>query len=132
MPPGSTAAGMISSGGRDAHWPADTCDTLDSMDWSDLTDELDAWRAEGRIASLWWRDDDAVAPAPALDRLAGLAGEHGVTVGLAVIPALVQPSLAPWLEGGVGPRCCSTDGRTAAMPREARRSRSSGTIVPPE
>ena len=69
------------------------------MDWSDLTEELDAWRAEGRIASLWWRDDDAVAPAPALDRLAGLAREHGVTVGLAVIPALAQPSLAPWLEG---------------------------------
>ena len=68
------------------------------MDWSDLTDELDAWRAEGRIASLWWRDDDAVAPAPALARLAGLACEHGVTVGLAVIPAPAQPSLAPWLE----------------------------------
>ena len=68
------------------------------MDWSDLADELDAWRAEGRIVSLWWRDDDAVAPEPALDRLAGLAGEHGVTVGLAVIPAFAQPSLAPWLE----------------------------------
>ena len=67
------------------------------MNWSDLTDELDAWRAEGRTASLWWRDDDAVAPAPALDRLAALAHEHGVTVGLAVIPALAEPALAPWL-----------------------------------
>ena len=69
------------------------------MDWSDLADELDAWHAEGRTASLWWRDDDAVAPAPALDRLAGLAGEHGVMVGLAIIPTLAQPSLASWLEG---------------------------------
>ena len=68
------------------------------MDWSDLSDELDAWRDEGRIASLWWRDDDAVARAPALDRLADLAREHSVTVGLAVIPALAQLSLAPWLE----------------------------------
>ena len=68
------------------------------MHWSDLSNELDAWHAEGRIASLWWRDDDAAAPAPALDRLADLAREHGVTVGLAVIPALAQPSLAPWLE----------------------------------
>ena len=68
------------------------------MDWSDLDDELDAWGAEGRVATLWWRDDDAAAPAPALGRLAGLAREHGVTVGLAVIPALAQPSLAPWLE----------------------------------
>ena len=37
-------------------------------------------------------------PAPALDRLSALACEHGVTVGLAVIPAVAQPSLAPWLE----------------------------------
>lgn len=50
------------------------------------------------MASLWWRDDDAAAPVPALDRLASLAREHEVTVGLAVIPALAQPYLAPWLE----------------------------------
>ena len=68
------------------------------MNWSDLTRELDAWRDEGRTASLWWRDDDAVAPAPALDRLVRLAREHEVTVGLAVIPALAEPALAPWLE----------------------------------
>ena len=68
------------------------------MDWSDLGVELDAWRSEGRIASLWWRDDDAVAPTPTLDRLAGLAGEHCVTVGLAVIPATAHPDLAPWLD----------------------------------
>ena len=71
---------------------------LDRMDWSDLSNELDAWHGEGRIASLWWRDDDAAAPVPALDRLADLAHEHAVTVGLAVIPALAQPSLEPWLE----------------------------------
>ena len=71
---------------------------LDSMDWSDLADELDAWHAEGRVASLWWRDDDATAPAPALDRLAALAREHLITVGLAVVPALARPSLSPWLE----------------------------------
>lgn len=68
------------------------------MDWSNLANELDAWHAEGRTASLWWRDDDATAPAPALDRLAALAREHVVTVGLAVIPALATPSLLRWLE----------------------------------
>lgn len=68
------------------------------MDWSDLSNELDAWHGEGRVASLWWRDDDAVAPTPALDRLAGLARQYEITVGLAVIPALAKPSLAPWLE----------------------------------
>ena len=90
---------MISSGVRDSGGRADTFGAaLDSMDWSDLTDELDAWRAEGRTASLWWRDDDAAAPTPALDRLAGLAREHEVTVGLAVIPGLAESALAPWLE----------------------------------
>ena len=68
------------------------------MHWSDLSNELDAWRGEGRIASMWWRDDDAVAPGPALDRLAGVAHEHAVTVGLAVIPALATGALAPWIE----------------------------------
>ena len=68
------------------------------MDWSDLSEELDAWRGEGRIASMWWRDDDAAAPGPALDRLAGIAREHAVTVGLAVIPALASDALAPWIE----------------------------------
>ena len=67
------------------------------MDWSDLRAELDAWHVAGRTASLWWRDDDATAPTPALDRLAGLAREHAVTVGLAVIPALAQHRLGPWL-----------------------------------
>ena len=68
------------------------------MNWSHLDNELDAWHAEGRLVSLWWRDDDATAPTPALDRLAGLARAHGVTVGIAVIPAIVQPVLATWLE----------------------------------
>ena len=68
------------------------------MHWSDLSNELDAWRGEGRIASLWWRDDDAAEPGPALDRLAGIAREHAVTVGLAVIPALATGALATWVE----------------------------------
>ena len=67
------------------------------MDWSDLRRELDAWHDAGRTASLWWRDDDATASTQALDRLAGLARTHAVTVGLAVIPALAEPALAPWL-----------------------------------
>ena len=101
-PSGSFAAGMISLGSHDARRPVGLADTgggvLDPMDWSDLDSELDAWRGGGRLATLWWRDDDAAAPAPALDRLSALAREHGVTVGLAVIPAIAQPSLAPWLE----------------------------------
>lgn len=98
MLPDRFAAGMISSCGRDSSGRTDTRGAvLDAMDWSDLTDELDVWRDEGRTASLWWRDDDAVAPVPALDRLVGLAREHEVTVGLAVVPAQAEPDLAPWL-----------------------------------
>ena len=56
-------------------------------DWHDLRQELDTWEAAGRCATLWWRDDDAVHPAPALDRLLALAGDLAVPVALAVIPA---------------------------------------------
>lgn len=55
--------------------------------WNDLRTELDAWQAAGRIATLWWRDDDAVHPAPALERLLALAVALTVPVALAVIPA---------------------------------------------
>ena len=67
-----------------------------SAHWPDLIDELDRWRAEGRIATLWWRDDDAIAPSQRLDNL--LAVASGVPVALAVIPALVESGLADWVE----------------------------------
>lgn len=65
--------------------------------WDDLRAELDAWSETGRAAEFWWRDDDAVAPGPALDRLAGLAGDAGAPLALAVIPAGATPDLAAWL-----------------------------------
>lgn len=63
--------------------------------WSDLLGELDRWGAAGRVATLWWRDDDAAAPDNRLDRLLALAGEVPVT--LAVIPAQAEPDLSAWL-----------------------------------
>lgn len=62
--------------------------------WQPLQDELAQWRNAGRSASLWLRDDDAVAPTPALDRLADLARGHDVPVALAIIPARTGPALA--------------------------------------
>ncbi len=56
--------------------------------WDDLAAELDRW---DRTAELWWRDDDAVRPGPALDRLLDLAGER--PLALAVIPALADAGL---------------------------------------
>lgn len=57
--------------------------------WDDLAAELDRW---DRPAELWWRDDDAVRPGPALDRLFDLAGWR--PLALAVIPAMAEAALA--------------------------------------
>lgn len=62
--------------------------------WQALTQELDCWNAAGRKIALWLRDDDAVAPSPALDRLASLSERFAAPVLLAVIPLLAEPALA--------------------------------------
>jgi peptidoglycan/xylan/chitin deacetylase (PgdA/CDA1 family) len=72
--------------------------------WQDLTRELDLWRDTARTATFWWRDDDATAPTPALDRLLALQRKHHVPVVLAVIPARAETSLAERLAGEAGAR----------------------------
>ncbi len=67
-----------------ADWP--------DADWPDLVAEFDRWGEAGRVATLWWRDDDAIAATPRLDDLLLLAGK--APVGLAVVPALARPDLA--------------------------------------
>jgi len=62
--------------------------------WRDMWDELDAWRDAGRSATLWWRDDDAVEPTPALDRMLALAARTAVPVALAVVPVRAGGALA--------------------------------------
>jgi hypothetical protein len=63
------------------------------IDWSPLTKELSIWRTEQRPLPIWWRDDDAVEPTPALDRLTEMASALGLPVHIAVIPKLSQASL---------------------------------------
>jgi hypothetical protein len=63
--------------------------------WPGLIDELDRWQQAGRAAELWWRDDDAVAPSAALERLVSL--DETIPLALAVIPASAEPDLAAWL-----------------------------------
>jgi len=60
--------------------------------WITLRSELDRWR--GEPATFWWRDDDAVAATPALDRLLALRARLDIPLALAVIPARAEPSLA--------------------------------------
>ena len=68
-----------------------------SAEWADLVDELDRWEEAGLVAQLWWRDDDAIAPTPQLDRLIALAGP--APLALAVIPADAKADLAAALQG---------------------------------
>lgn len=78
------------------------------MTWRALRAELAAWRAEGRSASFWWRDDDAAAVTPALERLLALSRASGAPVALAVPPALARAELgevgAPLLQHGYAHR----------------------------
>jgi len=67
-------------------------DAATTAEWPDLIEELDRWEAEGRVAALWWRDDDATTATPELAALLRLAA--GVPVALAVIPAMARPELA--------------------------------------
>jgi hypothetical protein len=63
--------------------------------WDDLARECASWAESGRPATWWWRDDDAITPTPELDILLGIARGP---IGLAVIPARLQPDLAPRLK----------------------------------
>ncbi len=65
------------------------------MKWPDLMAEFDCWEAAGKVATLWWRDDDAVIPTARLGCLLSIAS--GVPLSLAVIPADAQQELAQWL-----------------------------------
>jgi hypothetical protein len=67
--------------------------------WDGLAEELSAWQASGRVATFWWRDDDAVAASPALTRLIALSAATGVPVGIAAIPKLSELSLPRALAG---------------------------------
>lgn len=54
-----------------------------------LQQRLDA----GNPVQFWWRDDDAVQPGAALDRLLALSDAHAIPLTLALIPALTGDEL---------------------------------------
>lgn len=66
--------------------------------WGALMGELDAWAAAGRIATFWWRDDDAADTSPALNRLLAMRAEADVPFALAVIPAHATADLRDRLD----------------------------------
>ncbi len=67
--------------------------TAAAKGWNALTRELDAWAKAGRTATFWWRDDDAIAVTPALERLLELSSRHSVPVAVAVIPHRAEKAL---------------------------------------
>lgn len=85
---------MIHSTGR---LPGVDEDGPASLAWRGLIAELDSWRISGQKATLWWRDDDVVAPSDSLTRLQGLSQRTGTPVALSVIPAKADPALAAFL-----------------------------------
>lgn len=62
--------------------------------WQRLEAELSRWADAGTTTTLWWRDDDAVAPGPALSRLIALTGRHAIPLTVAVIPRDATEALA--------------------------------------
>ena len=68
-----------------------------NIDWSDLRTELAEWQARGLRLPVWWRDDDAVAPTPALSRLTKLSARTSMPVHLAVVPRPATPDLAAFV-----------------------------------
>ncbi len=69
-----------------------------AIDWSPLDRALNRARDRDCPVAFWWRDDDAVADTPRLDRLLGLARRFEAGLALAVIPRGLEPSLTPRLE----------------------------------
>jgi predicted glycosyltransferase len=65
----------------------------DRLDWSPLDRALERAADQGRSVAVWWRDDDAAAATPALDRLLALRARYAVPLAIAAIPAVVEPSL---------------------------------------
>ncbi len=70
--------------------------------WKPLESELERWARNGKQARFWLRDDDAVVPTGALDRLLTLAVEQSIPMTLAVIPKETGPALDRRLQNAPG------------------------------
>ncbi|RWX77261.1 polysaccharide deacetylase [Neorhizobium lilium] len=65
-----------------------------------LKQTLERLQASGHGVRFWLRDDDAVEPTPALERLLALTAIHDVPLTLAIIPEGTGAALAEALRGG--------------------------------
>jgi hypothetical protein len=70
---------------------------MESQSWKDVSRELDRWAARGLKARFWVRDDDACEASAPLARLHEFAARYDITIGLAIIPARIHPSLLKFM-----------------------------------
>jgi hypothetical protein len=85
------------------------------MSWSELEDQV-----RRRKTEFWWRDDDASAPGPALERALRLSKKHRIPLALAVIPEGAQPALFERLHEHVTVLQHGTDHRNRAAAGEKK------------
>lgn len=88
------------------------------MSWGELDAELERWRAAGRSADFWWRDDDAAKPSAPLTRLLELSDKSTVPLGLAVVALEAAPEIFSGLKARV--LMHGTDHRDRAAPGEKK------------
>lgn len=69
-----------------------------SRTWEDARYELDCWAKRGLKARFWVRDDDACEMSAPLALLHDLAARYDITIGLAVIPSKIHPSLLQYMK----------------------------------
>ncbi len=62
--------------------------------WAPLMAELERWRAAGRTAPMWWRNDDTGDVMPSFRRLMEVVRRRRVPVALAVTPAYATKTMA--------------------------------------
>lgn len=79
------------------HSSTRTTPVPESHAWQTLRVRLDRCAEVGRIVSFWLRDDDAVEPSEALDRLCSLSGRHTVPLLLAIIPKHAGSAIRDYL-----------------------------------
>jgi hypothetical protein len=106
---------------------------LASSSFPHLNHELTRWKEAGSVPRLWWRDDDAVAVTPALERLQTLAKRFEVNVGLASIPRFAHAELAAFVHenASLSPLChglAHMNHASARLPSEFGTQRSLATL----
>ena len=90
------------------------------MTWRELHAALHERNHAGRPVQFWWRDDDASAPSPALERAVGLSKKYAVPLALAVIPQEATPELFHGLHKRVTVLQHGTDHRNRAAAGEKK------------